>query len=196
MPPRPVVKFSYPIFVGTDVCRIARVRKILEAAEKREPFVRRVLDREERARIDPILGRLAEEERRKEDEGDGTAGARGPGPAGSWRGAVVGLLSRLARRPPPAASSPERVRLLDQAAVHMAGRFAAKEAIIKAHPHLPKLSFGQIRIHTGPDGAPAAVVTADGREPQQARLSISHDGDYATAVCLGFEHILDEEGGG
>ncbi|KAL8408202.1 hypothetical protein RB594_006846 [Gaeumannomyces avenae] len=183
MPPRPVIKFPHPIFVGTDVCRIARVRRILEAAKKREPFVRRVLGRgeEERARIDPILGRLAEEEKRK-GEGEGV----------SCLAVAVASLLRLACRPSPAASSPERVRLLDQAAVHMAGRFAAKEAIIKAHPHLPKLSFDQIRIRAGPDGAPAAVVTPDGREPQQARLSISHDGDYATAVCLGFEHIPGE----
>ena len=178
MLPRSVVKFPHPIFVGTDVCRIARVRRILEAAGRREPFVRRVLRRpEERGRIDAILGRLGRVEEREKAKAAAAA---------SW-------LSRLMRRaepPPPAGGSPERVRLLQQAAVHMAGRFAAKEAIIKAHPHItPKLSFDQICIHAGPDGAPAAVVTADGREPQQARLSISHDGDYATAVCLGFQHV-------
>ncbi len=91
-------------------------------------------------------------------------------------------------------------------------RFAAKEAAIKAHPSL-RLTFHRIivarcrrdgegegegegdksnnksddaQVGTGP---PIAIVrgASEGALAQEALISISHDGDYATAVCLGFE---------
>lgn len=84
-------------------------------------------------------------------------------------------------------------------------RFAAKEAAIKAHPHL-RLSFHRIviRRHQSPaaasrvadqlpvsSGPPTVVVLGEADDhaapAQEAMLSISHDGDYATAVCLGFD---------
>jgi holo-[acyl-carrier protein] synthase len=82
-------------------------------------------------------------------------------------------------------------------------RFAAKEAAIKAH--MPRrLTFHDITIitHTAgspqeggapsPDArsqAPFAVIRGEegsGVGDQRALVSISHDGHYATAVCLGF----------
>ncbi|KAI1339139.1 hypothetical protein F5Y15DRAFT_95103 [Xylariaceae sp. FL0016] len=100
------------------------------------------------------------------------------------------------------------------AAQYMAGRFAAKEAIRKAHPHRPT-TFHSIIIRnvslppTGsvgrqPQAEPASsealeikASTASG--PPKALLkgseefddivvpiSISHDTDYATAACLGY----------
>lgn len=117
-------------------------------------------------------------------------------------------------------------------------RFAAKEAIIKAHPHR-RLTFHDIIIKSGsgatatdgdrpilgkqqqnqdeelsltrrlePDaegegdttidrgngsGAPTAIVKGVEYD-QVALVSISHDGEYATAVCLGFRH--EGAGGG
>lgn len=79
--------------------------------------------------------------------------------------------------------------------------FAAKEAAIKAHPS-QKLTFHRIvirrefassddlaQVGTGPV---VAVIkpssTASDTTEQIALLSISHDADYATAVCLGFNH--------
>lgn len=48
-------------------------------------------------------------------------------------------------------------------------------------------------------GPPFVVVKGEGGGlDQEARVSISHDGDYATAVCLGFEPAMGtggEEGG-
>lgn len=68
-------------------------------------------------------------------------------------------------------------------------RFAAKEAAIKAHPHRA-LTWHDITItaqpsaHPGRRGAPVAIIR--GRdEDHEALVSISHDGEYATAVCLG-----------
>ncbi|KAK2059877.1 hypothetical protein LY76DRAFT_511083, partial [Colletotrichum caudatum] len=77
-------------------------------------------------------------------------------------------------------------------------RFAAKEATFKAHP-FRKLSFHDITIarralvggKASPNGSgpPVAVIRGEqeGEPGQTAMVSISHDGDYATAVCLGFE---------
>jgi holo-[acyl-carrier protein] synthase len=95
--------------------------------------------------------------------------------------------------------------------------FAAKEAVIKAHPAL-KPTFhriviarqagpgtavwggladtvagadkaGQAQEPSGGSGPPVAIVRGedDADAGQQALVSISHDGAYATAVCIGFE---------
>lgn len=69
-------------------------------------------------------------------------------------------------------------------------RFAAKEAAIKAHP-FKALTWHDITITTQasahPDrkGAPVAIISGDENEDHEALISISHDGEYATAVCLG-----------
>ncbi|KAH6855806.1 hypothetical protein B0I37DRAFT_365847 [Chaetomium sp. MPI-CAGE-AT-0009] len=85
----------------------------------------------------------------------------------------------------------------------MAGRFAAKEAAFKAHPHL-RLGFHDILILPSSDaeelagetaltrlGSSAPVVLikggSEGSRDQMAKVSISHDGEYATAMCIGFE---------
>ncbi|KAI1845790.1 hypothetical protein JX265_000031 [Neoarthrinium moseri] len=97
-----------------------------------------------------------------------------------------------------------------KAAEFMAGRFAAKEAAIKAH-HQLKITFQDIEIVSGTpargfkDGAedspvqtepgvgegslssgpPTAIVRLPtSSQGQSALLSISHDGEYASAVCL------------
>jgi len=75
--------------------------------------------------------------------------------------------------------------------------FAAKEAAIKAHPHR-RLTFHDVVVRQeksvregqrgNGSGPPVAVVKGlEGKTwDQLALLSISHDGDYATAVCMGF----------
>jgi holo-[acyl-carrier protein] synthase len=72
-------------------------------------------------------------------------------------------------------------------------RFAAKEAAIKAYPHrhltfhdisIERLAQEGARLGSGP---PIVRIKseADTGEDESALLSISHDGDYATAVCIG-----------
>lgn len=72
-------------------------------------------------------------------------------------------------------------------------RFAAKEAAIKAHKHR-RLTFHDVCIissvsKTGDTLPPVTTISA--LRPQEQNqiipLSISHDGDYATAVCMAFE---------
>jgi phosphopantetheinyl transferase (holo-ACP synthase) len=82
-------------------------------------------------------------------------------------------------------------------------RFAAKEAAFKAHPHL-HLGFHDVVILPSSDAnqltgeaaltgltssAPVALIRGDGEgaRDQMAKVSISHDGEYATAMCIGFE---------
>jgi holo-[acyl-carrier protein] synthase len=92
--------------------------------------------------------------------------------------------------------------------------FAAKEAAIKAHHHR-RLTFHEIVVrratttgafqqqlqqqHDDEDGEdrptrlgsgpPVAIIKAEDGvgSDREAALSISHDGDYATAVCMAFD---------
>ncbi|KAF2762957.1 hypothetical protein EJ05DRAFT_495804 [Pseudovirgaria hyperparasitica] len=95
---------------------------------------------------------------------------------------------------------------IDRVSHFLAGRFAAKEAVIKAvtwrkvsfdmiiikyhargHPYAIVLDkpYGDypstVRPGPGPDDGPDDCSRMDG---QHVQLSISHDGAYATAVCL------------
>jgi len=79
-------------------------------------------------------------------------------------------------------------------------RFAAKEAIIKSYHHR-RLTYQDILI-TRPPSFPlktvskpptALVLSQDENEgkAQEVKLSISHDGSYATATCIAFETQSD-----
>lgn len=77
----------------------------------------------------------------------------------------------------------------------MSFRFAAKEAAIKAY-QVRRLTYQDVSIRkqTAPHGmtrAPLVLIKQEGKgwsdAPQMVPLSISHDGDYATAVCIACE---------
>ncbi|KAH8836697.1 hypothetical protein MCOR27_001456 [Pyricularia oryzae] len=161
-------QFCFPLSLGTDICNIPRIRRILDGPQ-RDRFIRRVLLPEERGRVYNYLN------------------------------TTPGQVSRTA-----VASDVELGRR--KAAEFLAGRFAAKEAVIKAHPHL-RISFeditiaprqpdpkeaGNAAVNAGGGGSgggpPVALIRhiEDGREVvQEALVSISHDADYSTAVCMG-----------
>jgi hypothetical protein len=72
-------------------------------------------------------------------------------------------------------------------------RWAAKEAAIKAHT-FRRILMHDITIHGGEregrSKAPAMTIKAkDGGEERVVKISISHDGEYATAVCLVAEEL-------
>jgi holo-[acyl-carrier protein] synthase len=89
-------------------------------------------------------------------------------------------------------------------------RFAVKEAVMKAHPNR-RLTFhdivvlndkGPIPLNSASNGNVGAkmerlgsgppkvyVKGEEGKPYQEVRVSISHDGDYATAVCMGVEEL-------
>ncbi|WP_257160264.1 holo-ACP synthase AcpS [Corynebacterium cystitidis] len=81
-------------------------------------------------------------------------------------------------------------------AEHLAGRWAAKEAFIKAwsqsiYGQSPlidpdRVNFAEIEVVADRFGRVAIVLTGEVATvaPAAQSLSISHDGDYAMAVCL------------
>lgn len=83
-------------------------------------------------------------------------------------------------------------------------RFAAKEAAIKAHSHR-RLTFHDVVIERrGRDeerlgsGPPVARIKGGEGEEEDASamISISHDGEYATAVCMAFDPSVGGVGRG
>jgi holo-[acyl-carrier protein] synthase len=72
----------------------------------------------------------------------------------------------------------------------LAGRFAAKEALAKALGAPTGLSWLDAEIRNDPDGKPLLTMTggvaalADRLGATGAHLSISHDGDIASAVVV------------
>ncbi|ORY65036.1 uncharacterized protein BCR38DRAFT_431693 [Pseudomassariella vexata] len=186
--------FQFPLGIGTDICKISRIYNIL-ASKQGPKFVNKLLTEQERQqpRSQQILNdafSVMHDQMKSLDQP---------------------FVFRFTR------SEQERfIPALQKAAEFIAGRFAAKEAAIKAHTSR-KLSFHSIEIRRqalaepestmadlrGEDGAasepqtseqqlssgpPIAVIRGrkDGDKDQVALLSISHDGDYATAVCLAY----------
>ncbi|KAF4126860.1 holo-[acyl-carrier protein] synthase [Geosmithia morbida] len=164
---RPLRPFPFPFNVGTDICQISRIHRILRSP-RRARFARRVLAPEEqRAGIGLRLVSSS-----GTDSGDGSSPCHGSNP------------------------SVKDGDELWKSAVFVAGRFAAKEAAIKAHSHR-RLTFQDIIIERRRDdqgqrlgsGPPIARIRGEegAEEDTSAAVSISHDGDYATAVCIGYD---------
>ncbi len=61
----------------------------------------------------------------------------------------------------------------------LAGRFAAKEAFIKAYNALPYPAFSAIEIRLGEHGKPYIFFNET-----VYQLSLSHDGDYVVAFVI------------
>ncbi|KAH6607746.1 holo-acyl-carrier- synthase [Trichoderma cornu-damae] len=184
---KPLRPFPFPLNVGTDICQISRVYGILKSPRATR-FVNRIFSPEEQAGKDPRL-RCLERHRPlrsafpndepKHFEVDGGK------PLTS---------EEIAHR------DPERWA----AAAFVAGRFAAKEAAIKAHSHR-RLTFHDVvierrgrseeRLGSGP---PVARIKGEEAEEEDvsAMISISHDGDYATAVCMAYDPSVMDSGRG
>ena len=73
---------------------------------------------------------------------------------------------------------------------HLAARFAAKEAAVKAFSEFKKLQFPQIEVINDEKGKPSLIINDDNGEKvvSTAFVSLSHCDKYATAfviVCKG-----------
>lgn len=78
----------------------------------------------------------------------------------------------------------EHCRSHSDPAVHFAGTFAAKEAVIKTLELGRAAAWARrVEIVRQASGAPIALVMKDGR-PQKLAISISHDGNLAIAVAV------------
>lgn len=70
-------------------------------------------------------------------------------------------------------------------AQHFAGRFAGKEAVIKAMDRAgKKIAMEKIEILNMPSGAPKANILRDGFADFEIFLSISHSREVAVAFCI------------
>ncbi|PTB70908.1 hypothetical protein BBK36DRAFT_1175950 [Trichoderma citrinoviride] len=184
---KPLRPFPFPLNIGTDICRISRIYAILRSS--RGPrFVDRIFSPEEQARKDERLQCLDHRPPLGNAFGDEEALGRQSGMKKN-----LGSSEEIARR------DPERWA----AASFVAGRFAAKEAAIKAHSHR-RLTFHDVvierrgrqeeRLGSGPPVARIKGGEGDA-EDASAMISISHDGDYATAVCMAYDPSVLEQGG-
>ncbi|KAL2880577.1 hypothetical protein SGCOL_003949 [Colletotrichum sp. CLE4] len=211
LPPK---RFPFPFKLGTDICQISRIYRIL-AKDKEARFLRRILTKNERLAI----------------------------PASLMSTDASGTAAEVSKDDDFQALK-ERNPLLWKKASFLAGRFAAKEATFKAHPTrnltwhditIVRKRFEQLRDIEGlkntkaqgkeenkkeveeeeeglkavegeaeetsstttpaddeftnnGSGPPVAIVRSkyDDMPDQEVLVSISHDGDYATAVCIGF----------
>ena len=77
-------------------------------------------------------------------------------------------------------------------AQHLAVRFAAKEAVIKALAPFTPASFEQIEIERDEQGRPWACLSLEGAEAFAVRLSLSHSQTQAMAVAI-LERLDDGE---
>ena len=65
---------------------------------------------------------------------------------------------------------------------YLYGRFAAKEAIMKALPNTKELNFLDIEILTNIDGSPK--VTTNSNSNNNIKVSISHEKNYSVAIAI------------
>ncbi|KAK4125923.1 hypothetical protein N657DRAFT_678952 [Parathielavia appendiculata] len=228
----PPLPFPYPIHVGTDICNVKRVLRLLRG-DHCARFIRRVLTPEELTRAKPVVHKVLEAASNRtaaqlvgtgleaDERMESLWALRG----GAGREASQAIRPQAEAReddvpwnPDTAAAEGEGLdwrehSMYRRAAYFMAGRFAAKEAAFKAHPHR-YLGFHDVVVLTWPENqqmttrpptedargwwnpavwnhnAPIVVIKApggSGGRDQIARVTISHDGDYSTATCIGFE---------
>ncbi|OJJ31163.1 hypothetical protein ASPWEDRAFT_72154 [Aspergillus wentii DTO 134E9] len=179
--------FPYPLALGTDICHIPRIQRLLtdNSQKQVDRFSQRIFSPAERSffqeQYDKVL-QLRENIADKADNED-----NGQDESGTDKN-----LQRT-----------QYERAFWKLSSWVAGRFAAKEAAMKAvYPH--RLGWHQAEILTVPGKMKPVLVlhvpppqTADTNEGdgdlpplrrQVAQLSISHDGDYATATVLAVNH--------
>lgn len=187
MPPfRPFPSPS--LSIGTDICHIPRVLRLVNNQKLFPRFLNRIFTQPERAAFQTRFRNLLKQETASDDAG-----------------------------------RKEQAFVRQGIAAHLAGRWAAKEAVIKACTWR-RLVLSDVRIlkreqSSGVygvvlDQVKAARQTEDAfdwteegtdaveqdigvdRSGQIVKVSISHDGDYATAVCLAAEEPAEGDVGG
>ncbi|KAL2266996.1 hypothetical protein VTJ83DRAFT_4273 [Remersonia thermophila] len=217
-----IIPFPLPFHVGTDICRIPRIARILRMPQTTPSrFVRRVLTPPEVAFAPPVVRMMWEAgsrgkagcgttdwrwgTTRKEESGEGEAKKGEENHAENREeNHEEGALEFVEKQDGEKRKPKESIEFR-RAVAFMAGRFAAKEAAFKAHPHL-HLGFHDVLILSAQAAesmfgapelpvlldsltgeAPVAIIRDDNKgRIQMAQISISHDWGYATAVCMGF----------
>ncbi len=86
----------------------------------------------------------------------------------------------------------EYCKRFDDPLPHLAGVFAAKEAVWKSISHLSPPALSGIEILHDPPGRPQ--VHLSGHVDCRVHLSISHSGDYAVAVAIAVDSEMGIDG--
>jgi holo-[acyl-carrier protein] synthase len=198
MPPPPLRPFPFTaLSIGTDIAHVPRIARLVASPRTRPRFLRKVLtSREER----DFHLRFSSELQARGGRNNTHGGAL------PWRSA--GAVDWVKSGGDAAAAEGKRgggdgdgehARWVERAAKFLAGRWAAKEAVVKACSWR-RLMFDEIVVLREEGGKRVYGVILDEREVREKRdydsvgegepagqvvqLSISHDGEYATAVCL------------
>ena len=74
----------------------------------------------------------------------------------------------------------------NNASAHLAGRYAAKEAIVKAlsSTHEKKIIYNEIEIVNNSTGVPEVVMLRSELNKLKIKISISHNEDCAVAMAI------------
>ncbi|KAH8679049.1 hypothetical protein BGZ60DRAFT_402425 [Tricladium varicosporioides] len=240
MPPRP---FPFPINVGTDVCRVSRIARILtKSHDHARRFWERVLSPHEAKRDRHIFEMLyppkltrppppktpwknlelksSSQLLAEKDEGNEIESLSATTPENTEsmfatpseetessptttnaEGSLEPPMEKIECEKRPVLDNVEYENKLRSVSMFLAGRFAAKEAVMKAH-HYRRLTWhdieieksGRLQSNPGYTQPPYAIVfSGPGRIMDAAQaipVSISHDGDYATASAIAMAHEI------
>jgi len=195
MPPPLLRPFPFPtLSIGTDIAHVPRIARLVASPRTLPRFLRKVLtSREER---DFHLRFPSKLRLRGGNHLSGDVLLRGPGAVDRAKSEGAGENG-----------DGDYARWVERAAKFLAGRWAAKEAVVKACSWR-RLMFDEVMVLKEDGGKRVYGVILDEREVrkndesdtmrqwheeptgQVVQLSISHDGEYATAVCLAADESL------
>ncbi|KAL3427299.1 holo-acyl-carrier-protein synthase [Phlyctema vagabunda] len=210
--PRP---FPFPINIGNDICRISRIREILghqTGVGHGRRFVDRIFTEDEKrqlqvppfpdlltqlSRWDELVRQRKALDLRTSEVLAARKKKKQPSVLEAAEQAALDRDASIAQHLARQLAKVEKTASagLDRYAEFVAGRFAAKEATIKAYQSPQrKLTYRDVAIlkqDRRPDGrlqGPMALVKKEDSkgwdDAQVVKISISHDSEYATAVCL------------
>jgi holo-[acyl-carrier protein] synthase len=176
MPPRP---FPFPLRVGTDIVGVHRVRAAMareavvkgEARKMLQPFLHKMLTARELKKFNSRYPDVANAEDQDRDQ-DAMAAAKHL--AGRWAAKEAAIK----------ASKPRKLTLLDVEI--LAQPTGEIYALIRDHTFVHKRSLipeGD-GVATAQGDAAADKENQDDPAGQVAVISISHENEYATAVCI------------
>ncbi|KAF4857317.1 Holo-[acyl-carrier-protein] synthase [Colletotrichum siamense] len=171
--------FPFPFNVGNDICQISRIARIL-ATPRGPRFIERIFTKDELHLIP-----------------SGLENNTPPNPKKTQENGIEDLKAQKHLW--------KKASFVAGRSLPVSCRFAAKEATIKAHIQR-RLTFHDINIlrktlvegqaNANGSGPPVAVIkgATEGERAQEAKITISHDGDYATAVCIAYEPPVEKGG--
>lgn len=193
--------FPFPIRIGTDICHITRIFNILtnENGRKAQAFVSKVLTEQE---ILISKNRLAGLELLGKNSSQANNAEPTKSPA-HHRELDPKKQGEQAGKAEVTISPKVWNNTVLRTATFLAGRFAAKEAAMKAlqgrHIGFHDIIVKPGEVINGRTSAPTAMVRPEehGAQWEEIMLSVSHDGEYASASVIavngqaGYRRVID-----